>query len=152
MTVCLNLFNQFNHFRNMFCCLTDYIRVTDIQSIDILHKSVCIKTCNLQNRLMALFGRFFHLVLAVITVSGQMSNVCNIHYVLDVISKQSQSLIKNVQEYVSAKVSDMRIIVNCRTAAIKTYMAFCNRMKILHFASHSVIQSQTHFLPLICLL
>ena len=68
MTISFNLLNQINHFLNVICSLTNNIRMTDIQSINISHKSICIEFSNFKNRLMSFFGCFFHFIFAVISI------------------------------------------------------------------------------------
>ena len=139
VTVCFNLFNKLNHVVNMFSCTADNIRMTDIHCIHILHKGVCIKICNFKNTLMTLSSRFFHFIFTVVAVICKVANISNIHYMLNFIAEQSECFIKNIKEYVSAQVSDMRIVIYCRSTTIESNLTFYERLELLHFVSHCII-------------
>ena len=137
--VSFNLFNQLNHVVNMFCGTANHIRVADIHRINIFHKSVGIKVGNFKNTLVALSRRFLHFIFTVVAIIRKVSNVSNIHYMLDFITEQRKSLIKNIKKNISTQISNMRIVVNRRTAAVKTNLSFNNRLKLFHFSSHSIV-------------
>ena len=130
----------------MLSRLADNIRMANIERVNVGHKSVRVKFCNVENALMALFSSFYHFVFAVVSISCQMSNVRNIHDMLNVVTQISQSFVQNIQKNVSAKVSNVGVVVNCRSAAIKTDIFFIriNRNKFFHFATHCVKKSKCH--------
>ena len=139
MPVCLDFFDKFNHFVNVVGCLTDYIRMADIQSINIFHKGFCIKLCNFQNRLMPFFRRFFHFVFASITIACQMTYIGNVHYMIDFVAEHGKGFVEYIQENIRTQIADMCIVVNSRSATVKTALTFSYRFKILHAMPHSVI-------------
>jgi len=49
----------------------------------------------------------------------------------DFITKIGKCFIKDIEKNVSTEVPDMRIVVNCRTASIKTNESFMNWFEIL---------------------
>ena len=122
----------------MFCGTANDIGVTDIQPVDVLDKSICIKLRNLHNALMAFLCSFKHFVFAVICIACKVSDIGDVHYVLYFVTEKSKSSVKNIKKNIRTKVSDMCIIVNCRTAAVKTDKTFFYWLKFLQGFSHRV--------------
>ena len=141
MTVCLKLLDKLNHFTDMLSGLADYVRVADIEGIDVLHKSVGVIFCYFKDALMPLFGSFEHFVIAVVAVACEVSYIGDVHYMLDVIAQIGKGFVENVKENIGTEIADMRIIVNRRTTAVKTDMIFMYRHEILHSVSHCVKKS-----------
>ena len=88
---------------------------------------------------MLFFRSLHHLVFTVVAVTAEMTNVRDVHYVLLVITKESQGAVKGIKKNVCAKVSDMRVVVDCRAASIKADKSVCNRLEFLYFASHCIV-------------
>ena len=122
----------------MLCCLADYVRAADIQRINVRKKGIRIEFCNFQNGLVLFLRSLKHLILSVISITGKVANVRYIHDVLFVVAKKSKGSVKSVQKNVCPQVSYMGIIVNSRSASVKTAESRPNRHKFLHLASHCV--------------
>ena len=141
VTVCLKLFDKLNHFVDMLCGLADYVRVTDIEGIDVLHESVGVIFCHFKDALVSFFGSFEHFVVAVVAVACEVADIRDVHYMLDVVAQEFERFVEDVKENIGTEIADMRIIVNRRTTAVKTDMIFMYRHEILHSASHCVKKS-----------
>ena len=147
MTISFNFLNQINHFLNMLSSATHNIWFFNIQTLNIIKKRLSIKISNLQNRLFTFLSLFYHFIFTIISVATQMTNISNIHYMLFFITQKTKSSIKNIQKYISSQISNMSIIINSRTTSIKTTKTILQRLKFLHFTTHSIIKFQTHNLP-----
>ncbi len=151
MSVRLDFLDKLNHIGNMLGRLADNVRVADIKRVDVRHKSVSVEFRNVKNALVPLLGSLNHFVLAVVSVSSQMSNVGDVHNVLDVVAKIGQSFVENVKKNVCAQVSYVRVIVNCRAAAVKSDIFFIrvNWNKFFNLFSHCVEKFKRHIVLLI---
>ena len=121
--------------------LANHIGVTDIQCVDVLHKSVGVEFRHFKDRLMPLLRRFEHFVVTVVAVARQMPHIGDVHDMRNIVAEVRKRLVENIQKNIGAQVPDMRVIVNRRPAAVKSDMIFVNRNKVLHRASHRVKKS-----------
>ena len=141
VTVCFNPLDELYHFLYVLGCLAYDIRADYVECIQILKKSVRIKFCDFQDRFVAFLCGLQHLVFACIGISGQVSNVGDVHDMLFVETQICERAVKGVQENVCPQVSDVCIIVNRRSASVETDVSRCDRGEILHAASHCIEQT-----------
>ena len=83
--------------------------------------------------------RIILLTLAVIAVASEVSDIRDVHYMLDVVAQEFERFVEDVKKNIGTEIADMRIIVNRRTTAVKANLSFFYRLKLLHFASHRVV-------------
>ena len=140
MTVGFNFFDEFNHFVNVFSCLTCNIRAKNVKSVYVVKKCISIEFCNIHYSLVLFFCCFYHFIFAVITVASKVSNVCNIHDMFFVVPKECKGSVKSVKENVCPQISNMCIVVNSRSTAVKTNKAFFNWFEFFYFVTHCVVK------------
>jgi len=137
--------DKLDHVLDVFCRLADDIRPDYVQPVNVIEKSVRVEFGDFKNRLMAFLSCLEHFVLALVCVSGKMPDVCYVHNVLFVVSEESERAVKRVKKNVGAEISDVRVVVDGRSAAVKSHKTFVNRNEFFHLAAHCVVQSQRHF-------
>lgn len=57
---------------------------------------------------MLALGALEHLILALVGVGGQMADIRDVHYTLDVVAGVAQILLQNVLHDVAAEIADVR--------------------------------------------
>ena len=129
----------------MLSRLADDIRPDYVQPVDVIEKSVRVEFGDFKNRLVAFLCRLEHFVLALVCVSCKMSDVGYVHHVLFVVSEESERAVKRVKKDVGAEVSDVRVVVDGRSAAVKAHKTLVNRNEFFYLAAHCVVKSQRHF-------
>ena len=77
---------QGNHISNMISCAAYDIRALDIQGFLIAEERFHIEFSDIPNRLPCLPGALLHLVLTVITITCEMSDIRDIHHMPDFIA------------------------------------------------------------------
>ena len=87
MAVCLKLFDKLNHLIDVLGGLADYIRVADIEGIDVLHKGFGVIFCHFKDALMPFFGSLEHFVIAVVAVACEVSYIGDVHDMSDVVAE-----------------------------------------------------------------
>ena len=141
MPVCLQFFDERNHFLNVVGCLADNVGVADVQRVNIFHKGIGIELGHFQHGLMAFFGSLYHFVVTVVAIASQVSYIGDVHNVFDVVTQIRKRLVQNVQKDIGAQVSDVGIVVYRRSASVKAHVTRRNRLEFLHGMSHRVEQS-----------
>lgn len=65
------------------------------------------------------------------------------------VAEESERFVQNVKENIRAQISDVGVIVDGRTAAVKSNEAFFDWLEFLKIFSHRIEQFQRHFFSLI---
>ena len=85
------------------------------------------------------FEPFNHFVISRIGIRREMTDVGNIDRLFNLISKIFKGSAKNVCRNISAQITNVSIVVNCRSAIIHSHFVGFNWFKIFKFARESVV-------------
>ena len=146
MAACLEALDQLDHLRDMPGCGTDYIRPDDVQTVIILEESFCIELGDIPDAFSSLAGALGHLVLTLVSVSGEVSDIGYIHDVLDFITGMAKHALECVLENVCPEVADMGIVIDRRSAAVETHETFGNGLELLNGSGHGIVKIDLHVL------
>ena len=138
MTVRFDTLYQFDHIGNVIGRFAHDVGTTDIERIQIFKKRIRIKLRDFEYRLMALFRRLDDFIFARIVVARKVPDIGDVHDVLFIVAEVGKRAIEYVEKHICAQVSDVRVIIHRRTAAVKADEARRNRHEILHFPSHRI--------------
>ena len=73
-------------------------------------------------------------------------NIRQVHDLRDFVSMILQRTAEQILEQISAEISDMSIIIDCRAAGVHLRDLFFDRLKILHITSQSIIETHSKIL------
>ena len=135
-----------DHILDVVCSLTYHLRSFNVQRLLVSKESISIELGYIPYALSCLTASLSKLVLSIISVSCKVTNIGDVHYMLYTISCFLKSLVKDIFKDECSEVSDMRIVVDCRSATVHTDLSFFNRYEILHLAVHCVIQLHAKYL------
>ncbi len=135
-----------NHILDVVCSLTYHLRSFNVQRLLVGKECISVELSYIPYTLSCLTASFSKLVLSIISVSCKVTHIGDVHYMLHTISCFLKSLVKDIFKDECSEVSDMRIVVDCRSATVHTDLSFFNRYEILHLAVHCVIQLHAKYL------
>ena len=133
-----------NKLRNTISGRFNHIRSLYVQFGTIGKKCICIIFGDFHNRLVLSLSTFKHLIFPRISITCKMSYIGNIHYALYIISLISESLLKHILHNVTSEITDMREMINSRSACIHRNFAIRIRNKLFDFSGKSI--KQLHFI------
>ena len=93
----------------------------DVEPVEIPQKRIFVEARYLPRRPILALGGLHHLVLAGVPVRGHVSDIRDVHHVLDRPSTPQQDASKEILEQIRAKIADMSVIVNGRSAAVHAH-------------------------------
>ena len=68
-----------------------------------------------------------------------MTYICDVHYTVYIITRKTKILFKNIFHNIGAKIADVGIVINSRTAGVHINLAGCVRYKFLLCLSERII-------------
>ena len=129
-----------NKFRNAVSSRLHYIRLFDLQTAAVFHKRICIKLGNIHNRLVFSLGSGEHLVLSGIAITGEMTNIRDVHNTLHIITNIAQMLFKDIFHNVTSQISNVCIMINCGAACVHGDFSFFIGHKFFYLFCQCVVQ------------
>ena len=103
----------------------------DMKLFAIGKECVGVELSDLKHRLVLTARALKHLILARVTVTGEMSYVGDIHNARYVVADIAKIFFKNVLHSIGTKVSYMSVMINGRTAGIHRYLTRLTRYEFL---------------------
>ena len=144
MSAGLEALDQLDHLADVLGCGTDHIRTDQVQGVVVLEESVRVELGDVPDSLSGLSGALFHLVLAVVAVTCEMTDVGDVHDMLHLVAGMSEDPLEGVLENIGPEVSDMRVVVDRRSAAVHSHILVRNGFELLNCTRHRVIQIYLH--------
>ena len=104
---------------DVFCRARQDRRWLDVEEFQVGQKGVGIELRDLPRSLAGSARAFFHLVLAGVGVGRQMTDVGNVHYVVDTIAVPFERAAQHVLENERPVVADVLVVVDGGTARVE---------------------------------
>ena len=139
MASLLQTLDEIDHILYVISCFTYDIRTDYMQSFLITEKGLGIEFSYVPDTLASLSCRLLHLVFSVIAISSKMSDIGYIHHMLYLISGIFKSSLQDILKNICSQISDVSIVINCRTTTIHRDMTWHDRYKIFNTSRHCVI-------------
>ena len=133
---------KLDHLRHVFRGDRPFSRLADVQRRDVRPVSLGVMSGDIPDRL-GTFGRhLLHLVLTGIGIVGQVPDIGDVDDVSELVALERQRAAQHIGEDIGAHVADVRVIVDCRSAAVDARFAGVDRLKGFRFAGKAVEQHE----------
>ena len=117
-----------------------HIGTLDVQLLAVGEKRVGVILGDLHDGLVLPLGTLEHLVLALVSVGGQMPHVGDVHNAVHVVPGVAQILLQHVLHNVGAQVADMGEVVHRGAAGVHLHMAGGVGLELLFPMGGGIIQ------------
>ena len=114
------------------------------EKLEIAEERLGVELRDLPHGGSLLAGALQHLVLALVGVTGEVTDIRDVHDVADRVAEVFQRPTGKVLEEVGAEVADVRVVVHREPAAVHPDFLFLDRREHLQLAAHRVPQLQFH--------
>ena len=112
----------------------------DVELCTVGEESVGVEFGDIHNGLVLTLCALEHLILALVGVTGEMANVCDVHNAFYVIADIAQVLFEDVLHDIRAQIADMCVMIYRRAAGVHLYDVGMIGDEVLLFTACGVIK------------
>ena len=142
----LEALDQIDHLLDVLCGGTDDIGPDDVQAVVVLEEGIGVELGDIPDAAARFTGALGHLVFALIPVSGEVSDIGYVHYMLDFIAGMAKHTLERVLEDVCPEVADVGVVVDSRAAAVESDETFSDGFELLDGPGHGIVKIDLHVL------
>lgn len=132
-------FHEFQHIRYVVGGFGDDFGAADVELVDVREEEGSVVLRDLPGRHARLFRRLFHLVLALVRVRGEMTDVRDVHDAEQLVPVEAYDAAQRVHEYIRAHVAHVRTRIDRRPAGVHAYFARHHGLEFFLSSGKSVV-------------
>ena len=132
--------DYFNVLIDAVCRGLNYVGGLDVELSAVGKERIGIELCDLHNGFVLALCALEHLILALVGIACEVSDIGDVHDAFDVITGIAQVLFKHVLHYVRAQIADMRKVIHRGAAGVHLDYVGVIGDKVLFFSACRVIK------------
>ena len=141
VAVGLQLLYQLYHVLDVIGGLAYRTGTGDVEMLLIAEERIGVEAGDVPDAFSGFLSPLADLVLAVVAVSGEVTDIGDVHDVVNLITSMFKCPVEQILEDICSQVSDVGIIIDCRSAAVHGDLSWFDRDKFLNAPGHRIVQS-----------